>query len=147
MQLITYVSFAGNCEEALNFYKEALGGEILQISKMGEGPMEVPEHVKGKIMHARLKIGENVLYMSDTFDPASIVQGNNVSLSLQPETIAQTEDLFNKLSAGGTVKMPLEDTFWGARFGMFIDKFGIHWMLNCELSERTPSEKKEAALN
>lgn len=147
MQLITYVSFAGNCEEALNFYKEALGGEILQISKMGEGPMEVPEHVKGKIMHARLKIGENVLYMSDTFDPASIVPGNNVSLSLQPETIAQTEDLFNKLSAGGTVKMTLEDTFWGARFGMFIDKFGIHWMLNCELSERTPSEKKEAALN
>ncbi|HEX6170857.1 MAG TPA: VOC family protein [Chitinophagaceae bacterium] len=140
MQLITYVTFAGNCEEALNFYKEVLGGEVLQISKMGEGPMEVPEHVKGKIMHARLKIGENVLYMSDTFDPASIIQGNNVSLSLQPETIAQTEDLFNKLSAGGTVKMPLEDTFWGARFGMFTDKFGIHWMINCEL-------KKEAALN
>ena len=140
MQLITYVSFAGNCEEALNFYKEALGGEILQISKMGEGPMEVPEHVKGKIMHARLQIGENVLYMSDTFDPSSIIQGNNVSLSLQPESLDQTENLFNKLSAGGTVKMPLQDTFWGARFGMFIDKFGIHWMLNCEL-------KKEAALN
>ena len=140
MQLITYVTFAGNCEEALNFYKEALSGEVLQISKMGEGPMEVPEQVKGKIMHARLKIGDNVLYMSDTFDPSSVVQGNNVSLSLQPETIAQTEDLFNKLSAGGTVKMPLEDTFWGARFGMFTDKFGIHWMINCEL-------KKEAALN
>ena len=94
MQLITYVTFAGNCEEALNFYKEVLDGEVLQISKMGEGSMEVPEQVKGKIMHARLKIGENVLYMSDTFDPASIIQGNNVSLSLQPETIAQTEDLF-----------------------------------------------------
>jgi len=140
MQLITYVNFAGNCEEALNFYKEALGGEILQISHMGDGQMEVPEHVKGKVMHARLKIGENVLYMSDTFDPSSVVQGNNISLSLQPETVTQTEDLFNKLSAGGTVKMPLQDTFWGARFGMFVDKFGIHWMLNCEL-------KKEAALN
>lgn len=140
MQLITYVNFAGNCEEALNFYKEVLGGEILQISRMGEGQMEVPEHVKGKIMHARLKVGENVLYMSDTFDPSSIVQGNNISLSLQPDTIAETEDLFNKLSAGGTIKMPLQDTFWGARFGMFIDKFGTHWMLNCEL-------KKEAALN
>lgn len=140
MQLITYVTFAGNCEEALNFYKEVLNGEILQISHMGEGPMEVPEHVKGKVMHARLKVGENVLYMSDTFDPASVVQGNNMSLSLQPDSIAETEDLFNKLSAGGTVKMPLQDTFWGARFGMFIDKFGIHWMLNCEL-------KKEPALN
>jgi len=140
MQLITYVNFEGNCEEALNFYKEMLGGEILQISHMGDGQMEVPEHVKGKVMHARLKVGENVLYMSDTFDPSSIVQGNNISLSLQPDTIAETEDLFGKLSAGGTVKMPLQDTFWGARFGMFIDKFGIHWMLNCEL-------KKEAALN
>ena len=140
MQLITYVTFAGNCEEAINFYKETLGAEVLLINRMGEGPMEVPEHVKGKIMHARLKIGENVLYMSDTFDPSAIVQGNNISLSLQPESLDQTENLFNKLSAGGTVKMPLQDTFWGARFGMFIDKFGIHWMLNCEL-------KKEAALN
>ena len=140
MQLITYVTFAGVCEEALNFYKEVLAGEILQISHMGDGQMEVPEHVKGKVMHARLKVGENVLYMSDTFDPSSVVQGNNISLSLQPETIPQTEDLFTKLSAGGTIKMPLQDTFWGARFGMFIDKFGIHWMLNCEL-------KKEAALN
>jgi len=140
MQLITYVTFGGNCEDAINFYKDALGAEVLMINRMGEGPMEVPEHVKGKIMHARLQIGENVLYMSDTFDPSSIVQGNNVSLSLQPESIDKTEDLFNKLSVGGTVKMPLQDTFWGARFGMFIDKFGIHWMLNCEL-------KKEPALN
>jgi PhnB protein len=140
MQLITYVNFAGNCEEALNFYKEVLGGEVLQISHMGEGQMEVPEHVKGKVMHARLKIGENVLYMSDTFDPASVTQGNNISLSLQPDTIAQTEDLFAKLSTGGIVKMPLQDTFWGARFGMFVDKFGIHWMFNCEL-------KQEPALN
>lgn len=140
MQLITYVTFAGTCEEAINFYKDALGAEVLMINRMGEGPMEVPEHVKGKIMHARLRIGENILYMSDTFDPSTIVQGNNISLSLQPETVDQTEKLFNDLSAGGTVKMPLQDTFWGARFGMFVDKFGIHWMLNCEL-------KKEAALN
>ena len=140
MQLITYVTFAGNCEEAINFYKDALGAEVVMINRMGDGPMEVPEHVKGKIMHARLKIGENVLYMSDTFDPAAIVQGNNISLSLQPESVDETEKLFNSLSAGGTVKMPLQDTFWGARFGMFIDKFGIHWMLNCEL-------RKEPALN
>ena len=147
MQLITYVSFAGNCEEAINFYKDVLGAQVLLVNRMGEGPMEVPEQVKGKIMHARLQIGENVLYMSDTFDPSSVVQGNNVSLSLQPETLQQTEDLFNKLSAGGTVKMPLQDTFWGARFGMFTDKFGIHWMLNCELPEKTSSQKKEPALN
>jgi PhnB protein len=140
MQLITYVTFAGNCEEALNFYKEALGGEILQVSHMGDGQMEVAESLKDKVMHARLKIGENVLYMSDTFDPAAVKQGNNVSLSLEIEDTAKLETLFNKLSAGGSVKMPLEDTFWGARFGMFTDKFGIHWMMNCQL-------KKEPSLN
>ena len=147
MKLITYLTFAGNCEEALNFYKETLGGEVLQLSRMGEGQMEVPESVKGKVMHARLKIGENVLYMSDNFDPSSVKQGNNVSLSLDMDNLAQTESLFNKLSAGGTITQPLQDTFWGARFGMFTDKFGIHWMMNCELSERTPLEKKEASLN
>ena len=147
MQLITYLSFAGNCEEALNFYKEALSGEILQLSHMGDGQMEVPENLKDKVMHARLQVGESVLYMSDTFEPASVKQGNNVSLSLEIEDTTKLETLFNKLSAGGTVKMPLEDTFWGARFGMFTDKFGIHWMMNCQLSERTPSQKKEPSLN
>jgi PhnB protein len=140
MQLITYVTFAGNCEEALNFYKEALGGEILQISYMGDRQMEVAEDLKNKVMHARLKIGENVLYMSDTFDPASVRQGNNVSLSLEVEDTGKLETLFIKLSAGGAVKMPLEDTFWGARFGMFTVKFGIPWMMNCQL-------KKEPSLN
>jgi len=67
-------------------------------------------------------------------------QGNNVSLSIQTDDTIQLEKLFNSLSEGGKVTMPLADAFWGARFGMFIDKFGIHWMFNCEL-------KKEPALN
>lgn len=140
MKLITYLTFAGNCEEAINFYKEAIGAEILLVNRMGESPMEVPENLKGKIMHARLRIGENELYMSDTFDPSSLSQGNNVSLSIQIDDTAQLEKLFTRLSAGGTVMMSLQDTFWGARFGMFVDKFGIQWMMNCEL-------KKEPALN
>ena len=140
MQLITYLTFAGNCEEALNFYKEALGAEVIQLSHMGDSKMEVPEILKDKVMHARLQIGDSVLYMSDTFEPSSVKPGNNVSLSLEIEDVAKLEKLFGRLSAGGTVKMPLEDTFWGARFGMFIDKFGIHWMMNCQL-------KKEPTLN
>lgn len=140
MKLITYLSFAGNCEEAINFYKEALGAEILQVSKMGDSPMEVHENLKDKIMHARMQVGENELYLSDTFDPATLKQGNNVSLSIQADDIPQLEKLFDRLSAGGNVTMPLADAFWGARFGMFVDKFGIHWMFNCEL-------KKEPALN
>lgn len=140
MQLITYVSFAGNCEEAINFYKETLSAEVIQLSHMGDGQMKVPEILKDKVMHARLQIGESVLYMSDTFDPSTVKQGNNVSLSLEIEDTTKLEKLFSSLSAGGTVKMPLEDTFWGARFGMLTDKFGIHWMMNCQL-------KKETALN
>jgi len=140
MQLITYLTFAGNCEEAINFYKEALGGKIIQLSHMGEGPMEVPEHLKGKVMHSRLQIGESVLYMSDNFDPESIHQGNNVHLSLQIDDATELEKLFTNLSAGGKIVRPLEKQFWGAIFGMFVDKFGIHWMMNCEL-------KKELALN
>ncbi len=140
MKLITYLTFAGNCEEAMNFYKEALGAEILLFSRMGDSPMEIPENLKGKIMHARMRIGENELYMSDTFDPSSLNQGNNVSLSIQVDDTAQLEKLFNSLSAGGRITMPLADAFWGARFGMFVDKFGIHWMFNCEL-------KKEPVLN
>ena len=135
MKLITYVTFGGQCEEALNFYKTALGGEILQVSRMGDSPMEVAPNLKNKIMHARLQLGENVLYMSDTFDPAALKPGNNVSLSLDIPDPVKLEELFNKLSAGGTIKMPLQDTFWAARFGMFIDKFGIHWMMNCELKK------------
>jgi PhnB protein len=140
MKLITYLTFAGQCEEALNFYKDTLDAEVLHISYMGDGQMEVPEAVKGKVMHASLKIGENVLFMSDNFDPSSVIQGNNVSLTLEIENLDQLEKLFTNLSANGQVKMPLQDTFWGARFGMFVDKFGIHWMMNCEL-------KKEPSLN
>ena len=135
MKLITYLTFAGNCEEALNFYKEALGAKVLMVSRMGDGQMEVPENLKDKIMHARLRIGENELYMSDTFDPSSINKGNNVSLSIQADDIPQLEKLFTRLSAGGTVTMPLTDAFWGARFGMFVDKFGINWMFNCDKPE------------
>jgi PhnB protein len=78
--------------------------------------------------------------MSDTFDPSSINKGNNVSLSIQIDDAAELERSFGKLSSGGNVTMPLQKTFWAASFGMFVDKFGIHWMFNCDL-------KQEPALN
>ena len=107
MKLITYLTFAGDCEEALNFYKETLGAELLQLSHMGDGQMEVPEAVKGKVMHARLKIGENELYLSDNFDPSLVKQGNNVSLSLQTDNLSQTETLFEKLGVRSRVGMAI----------------------------------------
>jgi PhnB protein len=135
MKLITYLTFGGQCEEALNFYKNAFGGEILYLSRMGDSPMEIEEKLKNKIMHARFQFGENVLYMSDTFDPSSLKLGNNVSLSIDSPDPVKLEELFKKLSEGGTVIMPLEATYWAVKFGMCKDKFGINWLMNCELKK------------
>jgi PhnB protein len=135
MKVITYVHFPGDCEEAINFYKDSLNGEIVQMSRMGDSKMEVAEPLKKKIMHARLKVGEDEIYMSDTFEPNSLTKGNNVSISLDIESPDKMEKMFNQLSLGGTVKMPMQDTFWGAKFGMLVDKFGINWMMNCELKK------------
>ena len=133
MQLVTYLTFTGDCEQALTFYKDCLNGEILEISRMGDTKeMQIADDLKNKIMHARLKVGDNEVYMSDTFDPSKVNKGNNMSLTLVMDDISMTEKLFAALSEGGKVTMPLQDTFWGARFGMLIDKFGIPWMLNCE---------------
>jgi len=135
MKVITYIHFPGQAEEAINFYKECTGGEIINFSRMGESPMEIPEHLKNKVMHARLQIGETVIYLSDTFKEEDIKKGNNVALSLEVEDVSELEGLFTKLSAGGEVKMPLQDVFWGSRFGMLTDKFGIHWMVSCEIKK------------
>jgi PhnB protein len=135
MKVIAYLHFPGDCEAAIKFYKDCLNAEIIQMSRMGESQMEIAESLKTKIMHARLKIDDNLIYMSDTFAPETLIKGNNISLSLEIENLEKINQLFNKLAEGGHIKMPLQDTFWGARFGMLEDKFGINWMLNCELKK------------
>ena len=87
-------------------------------------------------MHSRLQIGETTIFMSDGYDEKNKIQkGNNISLSIDVDDISKIDGLFAKLSEGGSVVMPVQDTFWGARFGMLVDKFGIKWMLNCELKK------------
>jgi PhnB protein len=135
MHIITYLHFPGQAEEALNFYKEVTGGEIIQFSRMGEGPMEIPPHLKDKIMHARIKIGDTVIYLSDTFDNSKIIKGTNTALSLEVDSPAKVDKLFDKLSDGGQATMPPNDAFWGSRFSMLVDKFGIQWMVSCELKK------------
>jgi PhnB protein len=137
MQIITYIHFPGQADEAINFYKEVLGAEVIMISRMGEGPaeMNVPSHLKDKIMHARVKIGDTIIYVSDTFDNDKIVKGTNMSLALNVETPERVDELFPKLSEGGQAVMPPADTFWGSHFSMLVDKFGIHWMISSELKK------------
>ncbi|HEY5407699.1 MAG TPA: glyoxalase/bleomycin resistance/extradiol dioxygenase family protein [Ginsengibacter sp.] len=132
MKLFPYLNFNGNCEEALNFYKDAFGGEIIQLGRYGESPMESPEEIKDKIIHGRLQFGDVLIMASDAMNENGINSGDNISLSVECDTNGQLEKVFSKMSEGGKITMPLQEQFWGATFGMLTDKFGIHWMFNCE---------------
>jgi PhnB protein len=147
-QVNPYLTFNGTCEEAFNFYKSVFGGEFPYIGKFKDMPpnpnFPVADSEKEKIMHVSLPISKETIIMgsdsSEAFGKATVM-GNNISLSINCESVEETTRIYNELSAGGTVKMPLEKTFWGAYFGQFIDKFGIHWMVNCELQEHKDFEK------
>jgi len=136
-----YLNFDGKTEEAFNFYKSVFGGEFSAVHRMTEAPeaSQLPENERNGIMHIALPIdGHTTLMASDILPSCGHVlnEGNNIQISLHPESREETERLFNGLSAGGKVEMPLEDTFWGAYFGSFKDKFGIQWMINFEQSQK-----------
>lgn len=130
MKLNPYIMYSGNAEEALNFYKECFNGEITELGRYGESPMESPRHYKDKILHARFMFSGNLIMVSDGLPGKDIGSDSNIQLSVDVPESDELDRLFNKLSEGGKITMPLQDTFWGARFGMLTDKFGIKWMLN-----------------
>ena len=132
-----YLTFDGTCEEAFNFYKSVFGGDFPMVGKFGDMPPQegmppISDEVKNRIMHMSLPISaETVLMGSDTMPGIHDHQvGNNISLSINTDSREEADLIFTGLSAGGKVSMPLADTFWGAYFGMFTDKFGINWMVN-----------------
>lgn len=139
-----YLTFEGNCEEAFDFYKSVFGGEYQGgISRFGEMPPQegmppVPESQKDRIMHISLPISKETSIMgSDSFGQyaGSTVFGNNFSISINSESKEEADRLFNGLSSGGKITMPMAKTFWNAYFGMFTDRFGINWMVNHDLIE------------
>ncbi len=140
MTVNAYLNFDGNCEEAFNFYRSVFGGEFSYVGRFSEmppqpGQPEMPEKDKNLIMHIGLPISKETTIMgSDTGGEwaAYYKPGNNVSLSVNADSKEETDRIFNGLSAGGKITMPLADTFWGSYFGMFTDKFGINWMVSCE---------------
>ncbi|MCB9235528.1 MAG: VOC family protein [Bacteroidia bacterium] len=139
-----YLTFNGNCEEAFKFYQSVFGGEIPYIGRFKDMPPS--EDGKGMspeegnlIMHVSLPISkETVLMGSDTGGEwaKGFTQGNNFSISINTDSKAEADRLFNGLSNGGTVTMPMNSTFWGDYFGMFTDKFGISWMVS--FAEKQP---------
>lgn len=129
MQLSPYLNFSGNTADAMKFYKSVLGGE-LQIQTFGDANMAQSPEDKDRVIHANLKSDSITLYASDTQPGRDAEFGNNVNLSLMGNEKDRLTEVFNKLSQGGTVDMPLAKQFWGDTFGMVTDKFGVHWMVN-----------------
>ena len=131
-----YLNFDGNCEEAFNFYARVFNVEFNYIGRFSEIPGEdgarVPEADKNKIMHVGLQIGDSTLMGSDSGQEWSpqFKSGNNFSISINTDSKEEADRIFNTLSDGGTISMPMNSTFWGDYFGMFCDKFGVNWMIS-----------------
>lgn len=133
MRLTPYLMFHGTCEEALNFYATTIGGEIKNLSRYEGSPAESMSADKQKIMHATFA-GNGVVFMaSDGSEQVS--NSGNIHLCIDFKDAVAMENVFNAIAKGGKITMPLDNTFWGARFGMLTDKFGINWMFNCELEK------------
>jgi PhnB protein len=132
MQVSPYLFFYGRTEEAMKFYQSALGGE-LEISRNGDSPMsdDVSKEWRDKVMHSTLKGDGFDIMASDGREGSPQEKESNISLAIGLADEAKAKEVFDKLSAGGKVTMPLEKMFWGALFGQFTDKYGIDWMVNC----------------
>ncbi len=129
-----YLNFDGNCEEAFNFYKSVFGGEFTEMNRFSEMPdaSALSPADAHRIMHITLPIGGDTVLMGSDTPPGMGVSsnGSNITISIQTSDNAETDRLYRGLSAGGQITMPLSQTFWGARFGMWTDRFGIQWMIN-----------------
>ena len=133
MRLNSYLSFQGNCEQAIDLYKGILKAEVTTLMRFSDAPpgvMQVPEDAKNLIMHATLEFDGNALMMSDHMNP-EFSRGNSFSLSINAQE-DRVFAIYNSLIEGGQMIMPFEDAFWGGKFGMLVDKFGIQWMFTTD---------------
>jgi PhnB protein len=137
MQLNAYLYFNGQCEEAFQFYEKLFGGKIEALFRHRGSPAEqqTPPEWLDKIMHARLNVGNNTLMGSDA-PPGHYHDGSKgYSVSIGLNEIKEAERIYQGLAEKGKVNMPLQPTFWAARFAMLVDRFGISWMINCEAQQ------------
>ena len=128
--IVPYLTFNGNATEAMAFYSKALEGKILYQQTFGESPMPSTDEMKDKIMHATFQADKLTFMVSDSMQNNPATAGSHISLSLNFTDVESIDKTFAALSDGAKITMELQDTFWGARFGMLTDKFGINWMFN-----------------
>ena len=136
MQINSYLTFNGNCREAMTFYRDCLDGE-LDLQSIGESPMadKLPAQMKQSILHATLTKGDMVIMASDMVGEKGLIKGNSVSLMLNCSSEDEIKTLYAQLSRGGEATHPLEDTFWNALFGDLTDKFGNQWLLHFDRNQ------------
>lgn len=132
MNFSTHLNFNGNCDEAMKFYEKTFGGKIEFKMTWGESPMckEVGADFQDKIMHESMSLGHTMLMGADA-PPGRFQKAQGIVVSINVETPEDADRVFKSLSDGGSVQMPIAETFWAKRFGMATDKFGIPWMVNC----------------
>ncbi len=132
MNVTPYLFFSGRCEEAIEFYRTAIGAEVEMVMRFNESPEPMPpgvlqEGFEAKVMHSSFRVGDAMIMASDGCDDKTVFSG--FSLALQVPTIAEADRVFAALAEGGQVQMPLAKTFWSPRYGMVQDKFGVSWMV------------------
>jgi PhnB protein len=135
-----YLNFKGNTEEAFNFYKSVFGGEFLTLQRFKGIPEadKLSAEEQNKIMHISLPVGNgNILMATDALESMghTFIPGNNFTLCISANSVEEADTLFNGLSAGGRVTLPMNKSSWGAYFGMLTDKFGTQWMINYEAND------------
>ncbi|MCW3120228.1 MAG: hypothetical protein JWM28_4310 [Chitinophagaceae bacterium] len=135
-QFSAYLSFNGNCREAMTFYKECMGGE-LNLQTVAESPMagQMPAHLNESILHSTLTSNVAVIMGSDMVRE-KLVDGNTVQLCINCSSQEEIESLFSNFSSGGKIIDPLKEMFWGGVFGAITDKYGKHWLFNYEKNKQ-----------
>lgn len=141
MQVQTYLFLEGRCDEAITFYQQAVGAEVLMRLCYGDAPDQtnIPPGSAGKVMHASIRIGDSVILASDGHCSGATAFGG-FALSLTVDGAAAAERAFDALAAGGTVRMPMAPTFFADRFGMLTDRFGVLWMVMTQ--QASPAEAR-----
>ena len=136
-KLNPYLNFDGTADQAIKLYERALGARTEGLMRFGDVPGEVkssPEH-KNRVMHALLHLDGGIIMISDSMPGHPLVAGTNIHVTLDFDDSVDMGRRFEALSTGGKITMPLHDTFWGARFGMLTDAYGINWMFNCDIKK------------
>ena len=135
-QINAYLNFNGNCREAMEFYKDCLGAELtLQTVEGSPAETQCPPAMKDQILHSTLQKDALILMGSDMSGAEGIIPGTNIALCINCSSEAEINGFYNKLSSGGQVIHALRTEFWGAIFGVFVDQFGIRWMLNYDKNQ------------